>query len=119
MDVEIAVGHHVGAIGLTAVAVAVQGVHQWVHISAAVERALHQGRADDVFSIHVVVVSVGRAELQVGGRSLLVGRAFRPVVCELEDHAAAYPLAYHVVDVGAQPLGMNLLVSLFVIWVQV
>ena len=86
MDVEIAVGNDVCAVGFTLVEIVAVVVDERIDILVGSERTLHELIADSVCLCLSVIHTVGRSELHACRGGFLVRRVACTVVCQLEVH---------------------------------
>ena len=118
MNIQITVGNHVSAVGLSLVAGVTVIVDQWVHIATGIQRTLHEFRADHILLSIVIIVAIRRTKLHTACRSLLIRRAVTAVMSELEVHndrgvIVAETFDYEVIDKAYAPYdNLSLAVSL-------
>ena len=72
VEVQIAVGYHIGAVTLTGVKVVGKRVDEGIHIVGGGERIGHHLWPDDVLVGYVVIMAIGTTQLHPGGGGVLV-----------------------------------------------
>ena len=106
VNIQIAIGHHVGTVAFTSIEIVAQGVNERVDVFRSSQRALNHFCTYFIDIIHIVIVSVWRAQLHTSCRRALVGRILRTAVGQLEVDTSINPLMNLMIDIRTQRIAV-------------